>query len=45
MFDDPIRKVEREKKSLNDDFELDFLKSGKGLAENYADDYSKKLIA
>ena len=27
MFDDPIRKVEREVKNLDDDFTLDFLKN------------------
>ena len=28
-----------------DDFTLNFTKSGKGLGEQYADDYSKKLAA
>ena len=44
MFDDPVRKVEREEKNLDDDFTLDFLKNSKGLGETYADDYQKKLM-
>jgi len=39
MFDDPVRKVQREVKNLDDDFTLDFLKNKKGLGETYADDY------
>ena len=38
LFDDPIRKVFKESKKDND-FTLDFTKSGKGLGEDYADDY------
>ena len=39
LFDDPIRKVERDTKGVDDDFTLDFLKNSKGLGEAYADDY------
>lgn len=39
MFDDPIRKVERDVKNLDDDFTLDFLKNNEGLGESYAKDY------
>ena len=38
LFDDPIRKIIQNKKSV-DDVILDFAKSGKGLGEEYADDY------
>jgi U3 small nucleolar ribonucleoprotein component len=43
LFDDPIRKVLKDKKE-KDDFTLDFTKSGKGLGDEYAADYAKKLI-
>jgi U3 small nucleolar ribonucleoprotein component len=44
LFDDPVRKTLKGDKK-HDDFELDFTKSGKGLGDQYADDYAKKLIA
>ena len=44
MFDDPIRKVERDVKNLDNDFTLDFLKNKEGLGESYAKDYQKKLM-
>ena len=42
MFDDPIRKV-HSSDNKHDDFTLDFTKSKRGLGDEYADDYSKKL--
>ena len=42
MFDDPIRKIHTTDKK-QDDFTLNFVKSKKGLGDEYADDYSKKL--
>lgn len=44
MFDDPIRKVMKGDKG-KDDFTLEFTKSGKGLGEEYADEYARKLYA
>ena len=44
MFDDPIRKVFKGDKK-DHDFTLDFTNSGKGLGDEYADDYAKKLMA
>lgn len=44
MFDDPIRKISKNKKG-GSDLLLDFTKSGKGLGDEYADDYAKKLMA
>ena len=45
MFDDPIRKINHGKKGRSDMTLLDFTKSGKGLGDEYADDYAKKLQA
>ena len=42
LFDDPLRKAVVEGKKFND-FTLNFTKSGKGLGDEYAEDYSKKL--
>ena len=44
LFDDPIRKVHVEEKEDND-FLLQFQKSGEGLADEYAAAYAKKLMA
>ena len=44
LFDDPIRKVHRSEKK-QDDFNLEFTKSNKGLGDQYADDYAKKLVS
>lgn len=44
LFDDPIRKVHTSDKK-QDDFTLEFTKSNKGLGDQYADDYAKKLIS
>jgi len=43
MFDDPIRKIHSSDKK-QDDFTLDFSKAKKGLGDEYADDYQKKLM-
>jgi U3 small nucleolar ribonucleoprotein component len=43
LFDDPIRKAVINEKKEND-FLLNFQKSGKGLGDEYADDYAKKLM-
>jgi hypothetical protein len=45
MFDDPIRKIDHGRKARSDNLHLDFTKSGKGLGDEYADDYAKKLMA
>ena len=43
LFDDPIRKATINQKKDNE-FLLNFQKSGKGLGDEYADDYAKKLM-
>ena len=45
LFDDPIRRVASNVQNNLDDFNLDFTKSNKGLADQYADEYASKLIA
>lgn len=44
LFDDPIRKVHTSDKKEHD-FTLEFTKSSKGLGDQYADDYAKKLVS
>jgi len=37
--------VVRDGQNIADDFTLDFTKSGKGLGDQYADEYASKLMA
>jgi len=43
LFDDPVLKAADKKRKLNDDQEMDFSKSKKGLGDLYADDLTRKL--
>jgi U3 small nucleolar RNA-associated protein MPP10 len=43
IFDDPVLKMASKRKKLNDDSEMDFTKSKKGLGDIYADDLTKRL--
>ena len=43
IFDDPVLKTATKRKKLNDDPEMDFTKSKKGLGDIYADDLTKRL--
>jgi U3 small nucleolar RNA-associated protein MPP10 len=45
LFDDPIRRTKKQDGTGDGGKELDFSKSGKGLGEEYADDYAKRLYA
>jgi U3 small nucleolar ribonucleoprotein component len=45
LFDDPVRRVAKSDGRKEDDFQLDFTKSGKGLGDEYADDMARKLYA
>lgn len=44
LFDDPIRKEIKNEGQKDDDFQLEFTK-GKGLGEQYADDYANRLLS
>lgn len=44
LFDDPIRRVAGDVNKGMDDFALDFTKSGKGLGDQYAEEYASKLM-
>ena len=44
LFDDPIRRVAGDVHKGMDENALDFTKSGKGLGDQYADDYANKLM-
>ena len=44
LFDDPIRRVAGDVNKGMDDFSLDFTKSGKGLGDQYAEEYANKLM-
>jgi U3 small nucleolar RNA-associated protein MPP10 len=44
LFDDPIRRMAGEVNKGMDNSALDFTKSGKGLGDQYADDYANKLM-
>jgi U3 small nucleolar ribonucleoprotein component len=44
LFDDPIRRVAGDVNKGMDDFALDFTKSGKGLGDQYAEEYANKLM-
>jgi hypothetical protein len=44
LFDAPIRKITKGGKK-EDDFTLDFTKSGKGLGDEYAEEYANKILA
>jgi len=45
LFDDPILKVGGKRRGNNDEFDMNFTKSKKGLGELYQDDLQKKLLA
>ncbi|CDW79839.1 UNKNOWN [Stylonychia lemnae] len=44
LFDDPIRKYIKGRKEGDDEDQMDFTKSKRGLGEQYEDDYRKKLV-
>ena len=43
LFDDPVLKAADKRRRLNNEEEMDFAKSKKGLGDLYADDLSRKL--
>lgn len=45
LFDDPIRRVAHKVSNNLEKVHLDFTQSGKGLGDQYADDYANKLLA
>lgn len=45
LFDDPVLRQSNKRKKLNDEIEMDFTKSKKGLGDQYADDLTKRLAS